>query len=126
MNEHDLDASPGFGGDGPMEGLDPSLLGHFNDAARAPVRELDFLVAVESRIRRERRVRAVALGAFYVALVVIAVLLTPYVAAASLTVATAIGGWATQVGPMLLTPAGFGLSLLAGVWLLRRVGVLSR
>jgi len=105
---------------------DPFLLGLFDAAARPPLPELDFLVAVESRIRRERRVRAVALGAFYVALVVIAVLLTPYVAAGSLTIAAAISGWAPQVGPMLLTPAGFGFSLLAGVWLLRRVGVLSR
>ena len=117
MNEHDLD---------PIEGLDPCLLERFDAAGRTGPPELDFLVAVESRIRRERRIRAFVLGAFYVALVVIAVLLTPYVAAASLTVAAAISGWAPQMGPMLLTPAGFGLSLLAGVWLLRRVGVLGR
>ncbi len=122
MNERDLDESPAAR----PEGLDPFLLDCFDAAARAQLPALDFLVAVEARIRRERRLRAVALGAFYVALVAIAVLLTPYVAAASLTVAAAISGWAPQVGPMLLTPLGFGLSLLGGAWLLRRVGVLSR
>ena len=84
---------------------DPFLSGLFDAAARPPLPELDFLVAVEARIRRERRVRAVARGAFYAALVAIAVLLTPYVAATSLTVAVAISGWAPQVGPMAQAPA---------------------
>ncbi|HEY4214563.1 MAG TPA: hypothetical protein VGM84_24015 [Steroidobacteraceae bacterium] len=122
MNERDLQESSGYGD----EGLDPQLLRRFDAAAQAGLSDLDLLLAVESRIRGERRFRALVTGAFYVALVAVAILLTPYVAEASLTLAEAMGGWAPLVGPMLLTPVGFGLSLLGGGWLLRRVGVFAR
>ena len=108
------------------EPLDQDLLRHFDAAAETPLPDVDFLIAVEARIHREKRIRTAAMTALYVALIVVAVLLTPYVVAGSLTVAATISGWLPLLGPGLLSPIGLCVSLVGAGWVLRRVGVLRR
>lgn len=94
------------------EERDPQLVDLFARAAPA-ADDAAFNAAVEARLRHLRRAR----GAQRIAAVVAALVGAWWVSPHAITASVALGD---GVAAFMGSPAGWGVSLLAGVWVLRR------
>lgn len=80
----------------------------------------DFLEKVAVRMGRARRLRAIKRTAVTTAAAGLAVALTPYVAAGSLTVASHLGVWLPALGNALTSPVAWLCYLAVAAWRVRR------
>ena len=92
--------------------LDPQLLSHFA-AASSPLDGAEFVAQTEGRLRKTRRVRRLLRWLVALLVLALAAWAAPYAIAASVTLSA-------YLGEVLLSPWGWGASVLVGGWIVWR------
>lgn len=102
-----------------MTEFDDTLTRLFAEA-RETLPEKEFLQAITVRMHRARRRRAIRQAVLATAAAGLAVAVTPYVAAGSLSVASHLGVWLPALGNALGSPLCLVCSLAVAAWGIRR------
>jgi len=92
--------------------LDPQLLRYFV-AAEVSLDRAPFIAQTELRLQRARRVRSMLRWAAVIVALALAAVAGPYVISASIELNHYLAAF-------LLSPWGWGASIVAGVWIVRR------
>ncbi|HEV2270727.1 MAG TPA: hypothetical protein VGR92_14835 [Steroidobacteraceae bacterium] len=102
-----------------MTEFDDTLTRLFAEAQET-LPEEDFLRNVTVRMTHARRRRAIRQAALVTAAAGLAVVVTPYVAEGSLTVASHLGVWLPALGNALASPVCLACTLAIAAWRVRR------
>jgi hypothetical protein len=86
----------------------------------------DFMQAFLARMERARRLQSIRRSALIVVLVACAAWIMPALLAATAAVVHAVGEQSRSYGALVISPAGWGVSMLIGFLVLRRTGALRR
>jgi hypothetical protein len=86
----------------------------------------DFMQAFLARMERARRLQSIRRSALIVLLVACAAWIMPSLLAATAAVVHAVGEQSRSYGALVISPAGWGVSMLIGLLVLRRTGALRR
>jgi hypothetical protein len=105
--------------------IDPGLMRLFAQA-REPLSAQAFLEEVTRGLQRAQRLRLLWSAATLATIAILALLLTPFVAHGSLSLAQFATERFSVLPAVLMTPTSWLLMMLASVWLLYRARALAR
>jgi hypothetical protein len=105
--------------------IDDRLLALFAEA-RETLPDAEFLQSFLARMERARRRQRLRRIAAVVLLGLLAAWVTPSILATTAAVAQAVGEQSRSYGALVISPAGWGISMLIGFIVLLRTGALRR
>lgn len=105
--------------------IDDRLLALFAEA-RETLPSAEFMLSFAAKVQRARRLQSMRRIAVVVILGVLAAWLMPSVLAITAGVVHAAAERSQSYGPLIISPAGWGVSMLIGFLVLLRTGALRR